>query len=406
MDIQTAKEQVIEAGKRLVEQGLISRTWGNVSCRIDEKSFVITPSGKPYETLTPEQIVLVAVEKLAYDGDIKPSSEKGVHAEVYKARPEINFVIHTHQINASILGAVCCNLRYIPPVAAKVIGKNVPLAAYGLPGTKKLMEGVADVLARSKSNAILMAHHGVLCFGPDSETAFDCALLLEKVCAENVFLRFMKEYGTEVTDMALFVEKMAEKAIGVKDFALLEKPGYTSIRKGENFVLSIADGSEKPVVINTASGKSVNEGKLPAVAALHRAVYLKRPDMNFIVHTRSGESLAVSCLGQTVKPLLDDFAQIVGVDIRCAAFDEKNAEKSALQCVNALKGRHAVLIKNDGALSCGSSESDARAVEMINDKNSLVFLGTMLYNVYQPITPVHSQLMRFIYLKKYSKQAK
>jgi len=43
---------------------------------------------------------------------------------------------------------------------------------------------------------------------------------------------------------------------------------------------------------------------------------------------------------------------------------------------------------------------------MINDKNSLVFLGTMLYNVYQPITPVHSQLMRFIYLKKYSKQAK
>ena len=57
MDINTAKQQVIDAGNRLVAQGLISRTWGNVSYRIDDKSFVITPSGKPYDTLTPAQIV-------------------------------------------------------------------------------------------------------------------------------------------------------------------------------------------------------------------------------------------------------------------------------------------------------------------------------------------------------------
>ena len=49
MDILQAKKEVIAAGLRLVETGLIARTWGNVSCRVDENSFVITPSGKPYE---------------------------------------------------------------------------------------------------------------------------------------------------------------------------------------------------------------------------------------------------------------------------------------------------------------------------------------------------------------------
>ncbi|NLA72225.1 MAG: class II aldolase/adducin family protein, partial [Clostridiales bacterium] len=95
MDILQAKELVIEAGKKLVETGLIARTWGNVSCRINDKQFVITPSGRPYETLTPDEIVLVNIDGLSYEGDIKPSSEKGVHAACYSHRKDVNFVIHT-----------------------------------------------------------------------------------------------------------------------------------------------------------------------------------------------------------------------------------------------------------------------------------------------------------------------
>ena len=405
MDIQTAKEQVIDAGIRLVEQGLISRTWGNVSCRIDEKSFVITPSGKPYETLTPEQIVLVNIETLEYEGEIKPSSEKGVHAEVYRARPEINFVIHTHQINASIFSALGSNIRYVPPVAAKAIGKNVPFAQYGLPGTKTLKEGVAAVLARSKSKAVIMAHHGALCFGEDSDTAFEAALQLEDVCEHHLFLRFKKEYGVEVSDMSQFVKKMAEKAIGAKNFDLKETIGYCSFRKEDNFVLNRSDNSEKPIVVCISTGNVVNGGKMSAESELHRAVYLKRADIKYIIHSRQSELVAVSFLGKTLKPQVDDYAQIVGVDVRCAEFDEKNAKKTALQCVKAMNRRHGLLLKDDGALCCGINESDARAVEMILEKNCLTFLGTMLYNVNQPITPLHSHLMRFIYLKKYSKQA-
>ncbi len=97
MNEREAKENVVNAGKRLVKSGLIARTWGNVSCRISDNYFVITPSGRDYLTLSPEEIVKVSIADLSYRGDIKPSSEKGIHAEIYKHNPKINFVIHTHQ---------------------------------------------------------------------------------------------------------------------------------------------------------------------------------------------------------------------------------------------------------------------------------------------------------------------
>ena len=81
MDILEAKELVIRAGKELLQAGIIVRTWGNISCRISDTQFVITPSGLAYEDLTPDQIVLVNIADCSYDGDVKPSSEKGIHAE-------------------------------------------------------------------------------------------------------------------------------------------------------------------------------------------------------------------------------------------------------------------------------------------------------------------------------------
>ena len=62
MEIMQAKELVIKAGIELIESGLIARTWGNISCRISDTQFVITPSGRAYETLTPEEIVLVNID--------------------------------------------------------------------------------------------------------------------------------------------------------------------------------------------------------------------------------------------------------------------------------------------------------------------------------------------------------
>ena len=99
-----ARALVVQAGLRLVECGLVARTWGNISARVSDTHFVITPSGRSYETLTPEDLVLVQISDCSYEGERKPSSEKGIHAAAYRHRPDTGFVIHTHQDYASCFG--------------------------------------------------------------------------------------------------------------------------------------------------------------------------------------------------------------------------------------------------------------------------------------------------------------
>jgi L-fuculose-phosphate aldolase len=103
MRVNEAKSEVLKACEELVARGLVARTWGNVSCRVDETCFVVTPSGVGYERLEPGCIVEVDINTLAHKGDIKPSSEKGIHADAYRVNAATNFVIHTHQTYATCL---------------------------------------------------------------------------------------------------------------------------------------------------------------------------------------------------------------------------------------------------------------------------------------------------------------
>ena len=81
-----ARRIIVQAGHRLVKKGLTARTWGNISARISDTHFAITPSGRAYETLQPEDIVVVKIEDCSWEGDQKPSSEKGIHADVYRRK--------------------------------------------------------------------------------------------------------------------------------------------------------------------------------------------------------------------------------------------------------------------------------------------------------------------------------
>ena len=84
-----ARKLVIEAGLRLLENKLIARTWGNISARISKDEFIITPSGKAYDRLTPADLVKVRVSDGSYSGKVKPSSERGVHAAAYSLRNHV-----------------------------------------------------------------------------------------------------------------------------------------------------------------------------------------------------------------------------------------------------------------------------------------------------------------------------
>ena len=397
MDVLTAKKLVIEAGERLVETGLIARTWGNVSCRVDDKTFVITPSGKPYIGLTPDDIVEVAINTLEWGGNVKPSSEKGIHAEVYKEFPEANFVIHTHQKVASAVSALSKGVEKVVGEAGKLIGGVIHMGGYGLPGTKKLKKGVTKALRLSPSKAVIMAHHGALCFGKDSEEAFQVANTLEQVCTKHILTAAKEKLGINSDNLNDFCAEMADKLTNSqKTVEIDESLLYNSTcdrNSGKIVFTNKADGSEMSMELNSASAAI---GELAEVAIAHKDIYEAYPEFNNIIHNTSSEVVAVSRLGKTMKPLLDDFAQICGPTVKCATPDK---------CVKALKRKNAVLIKDMGALCCGANEGDAQAVDMIMSKSSLTLLTAKVFGKEKAINPVEAWLMRIVYTLKYSKQA-
>ena len=95
---------MVKTGRELLDTGLVARTWGNISCRCGEQDFLITPSGLDYTRTQPEDIVKVSLLTGEWEGRRKPSSERGVHSIAYQMFPEVQYVIHTHQIFATAFG--------------------------------------------------------------------------------------------------------------------------------------------------------------------------------------------------------------------------------------------------------------------------------------------------------------
>ncbi|MBR3768852.1 MAG: class II aldolase/adducin family protein [Clostridia bacterium] len=403
MDIMQAKLDVVKAGKLLCEKGLIQRTWGNVSCRIDENTFVITPSGRDYLGLTPDDIVLVNIEDLSYEGDIKPSSEKGVHAACYKLRPDVNFVIHTHQTMASIAGLKGYDINHLEGKSAEIIGKHVPLASYGLPGTKTLREGVTEAVKRSSSKAVLMKHHGAVCMGSDLDNAFLVASELEEVC-KNLFLeRYRELTGRTIDTFASLCEYIAGNL--VSEAVCDELPAYNSERLYRVLEMTPAEGGDA-IMIDLETGKPLDSSaEYPATAELHAMIYKKRKDVNAITHSKEEATLELSKTGMAVKPFLDDFAQIVGISLKSAEYDTNDRLASAKKVVKKMKFRDAVMLKHNGAICVGSSKDEADAVKLVAEKGCKSFVAASAYGKEDKyINPLECTLMRIIYKTKYSKK--
>lgn len=367
MTIHEAKNTVILAGKKLVETGLIARTWGNVSCRIGDSHFVITPSGRDYLSLTPGDIVVVAISDCSYNGDVKPSSEKGVHAQVYKLHSEAKFVIHTHQENASAISASLLDSIKVSEDFSSLHGEVI-CAAYGLPGTKKLRRNVAEALIRSKGNAVIMKNHGALCFGPNYEETFKTAHELEIACERFILEQYRKISNQPVADPL---------QIGA-------------------FALSKITGKHVIINKNISPAPMDSERNGSGLSDIHKEIYKNNRNVNYILHAFTPGIIAASCAGIKLRPLLDDFAQIAGISVN-------NVEMNPLKISAALKGSSAVLIQNNGALCCGPSKSDAQALSIVLEKNCKAYISASLCGKIKPINRFECRLMRLVYLKKYSK---
>ncbi len=165
------RHQIVELGRQLSRENLVQGTWGNISVRLDEKYFLCTPSGLDYFDITPWDIVRVELSSLQYEGGTKPTSEKTFHAALLREHPEIQCIIHSHQVNCSVFAAAHAKIPVTDEKRRALLNGDAEVAAYGLPSTKKLAANVAAAIRENR--ACVMENHGMLVCGVSAEDAHE-----------------------------------------------------------------------------------------------------------------------------------------------------------------------------------------------------------------------------------------
>jgi len=176
------REEMVRYGNLLLERALVTGTGGNISVRLpDDRGMLITPSGMPYAEIGPEDIVRVDLAGNVVGGTRRPSIERLMHLEIYRRRPDVGAIVHTHPPFCTAVAACRRDLEPITDVIAAVFGGPVRTSAYARVGTPELACNVAEVLGQGR--AALIANHGAVTVGPDLASAFDLCIILES-CAQ------------------------------------------------------------------------------------------------------------------------------------------------------------------------------------------------------------------------------
>ena len=183
---QELREQIVACGNRLVDEGLVQGTWGNIAVRLDETHLLCTPSGLAYHFLTPDDIAKVNLVTLEYEGPRKPTSEKRLHRDLYAARPDVSASIHTHAKRCGVFAAARKALRCNSEEMHKRIGATMRCGGHALPSTKKISRVALGALG--DRNGCLLMSHGVLCCGADLEQAYLACKASEQAAGEQLGL--------------------------------------------------------------------------------------------------------------------------------------------------------------------------------------------------------------------------
>lgn len=164
------RQDIIDVGRYVWQKGWVASNDGNISLKLDEDRFLCTPTGVCKGLMQPDDLIVCDRKGVKIAGQKERTSEFEMHLTIYNLRPDINAVVHAHPPVATGYAAASkpLNLALLPEV---IIAMGcVPLADYGLPGTKELTEPLLPYIP--KYDAILMGNHGVVCYGEDVHKAF------------------------------------------------------------------------------------------------------------------------------------------------------------------------------------------------------------------------------------------
>ncbi len=186
------KEEVIKYAQKLNSKNLSPLRSGNVSARVVKdgvEGFLLTPSGKRYETLMPEDIVFLALKE-EYDNlklfntGLNPSSEWRFHQDIYLKKTEAKAIVHAHSPHAT---AVSTHGKSIPAfhyMVALAGGDDIKCSEYATFGTTDLSKNILQALEKRK--ACLMSNHGQVAVGVNLKQAFELAEEVENICRQYI----------------------------------------------------------------------------------------------------------------------------------------------------------------------------------------------------------------------------
>lgn len=196
--LETLREEVWRLHLELPKNGLVTWTSGNISARDPETGYVvIKPSGVMYQDLRPEHMVIVDVQGRRIEGDLKPSSDTASHLVIYRHRPDVNGVVHTHSPYATAFAALGRPIPVYLTAMADEFGGPIPCGGFALIGGEEIGRVVIESIGDSP--AVLLKNHGVFTVGPTVIAAVKAAVMVEDV-ARTVHFALQLGQPDEIPD--------------------------------------------------------------------------------------------------------------------------------------------------------------------------------------------------------------
>lgn len=197
--LESLREQVWQLHLELPKNGLVVWTGGNVSARDPETDYVvIKPSGVRYEVLQPEHLVVIDLNGNRIEGDLTPSSDTSSHLYIYRHRPDVNGVVHTHSPYATAFAALGKPIPVYLTAMADEFGGPIPCGGFALIGGEEIGKVVIESIG--SSSVVLLKNHGVFTIGPTAEAAVKAAVMVEDA-ARTVWLALqLGELGEIATE--------------------------------------------------------------------------------------------------------------------------------------------------------------------------------------------------------------
>ncbi|ABR31695.1 aldolase [Thermosipho melanesiensis] len=186
------KKEILRAVKFIVDNNLVKGTWGNVSIR-EGNIIYITPSGVPYDKLKEGMISVVDFNGNLVEG-LKPSSELPTHIEIYKSRKDVRAIVHTHPVFSSTISVVSSEIPPIIEDAVMILGPEIKVSEYALPGTWELAKNVVDAL--SDNHAVILKNHGLITVGTNIDEALTASLICEKTAEIYLYALNIGNFST------------------------------------------------------------------------------------------------------------------------------------------------------------------------------------------------------------------